>query len=73
MAAMEDCFPPCDSITVPVPEGFNEDFFNSVVDKLLDIERGKSSALNLFYLEMMALDFLTRVPRMVCEMSRNMF
>jgi len=62
-----------DSITVPVAEGVNEDFVNSILDKLLDIERGKSSALNFLYLEIEALDFLRRVPKMVCEMTRNMF
>ncbi|KAM4602839.1 UDP-glucuronosyltransferase 1A5-like [Polymixia lowei] len=62
-----------DSITVPVTDGFDEEFVTSILKKLLDIERGKSSVLNFFSMQLEAFDFLSKVPKMQSEMARNMF
>lgn len=39
------------AITVPVTEAFNRDFINSIVEKVIDIERGESSVLSFARLQ----------------------
>ncbi|XP_062406032.1 UDP-glucuronosyltransferase 1-2-like [Sardina pilchardus] len=62
-----------DSITVSVTEGFDEEFVKPILQKLFDIERGKSSALNFFGLQMEAMYFIPKSVDHVCLMATAMF
>uniref|UniRef100_A0A673WRK1 Uncharacterized protein n=1 Tax=Salmo trutta TaxID=8032 RepID=A0A673WRK1_SALTR len=59
------------SITVHVTDGVDEGFVKPILNKVLDIERGKSSALNFFSLQVEALSFMSKVPKMMAEMVTN--
>ncbi|XP_038826550.1 UDP-glucuronosyltransferase 2B31-like [Salvelinus namaycush] len=60
------------SITVHVTDGVDEGFVKPILNKVLDIERGKSSALNFFSLQVEAFSFMSKVPKMMAEMVTNM-
>ncbi|XP_042563195.1 UDP-glucuronosyltransferase 2B1-like [Clupea harengus] len=62
-----------DSITVPVAEGFDEEFIKSILRKLFDIERGKSSAINFISLQLQVLEFVPKSVDQVCQMATAMF
>ncbi|KAL2088266.1 hypothetical protein ACEWY4_015165 [Coilia grayii] len=61
------------SITVTVSNGFDEEFIKPILQKLFDIERGKSSAMNFISLQLQVLKFMPKTVEHVCEMVKAMF
>ncbi|XP_038557937.1 UDP-glucuronosyltransferase 2A1-like [Micropterus salmoides] len=61
------------AITVPVTEAFNRDFINSIVEKVIDIERGESSVLSFARLQVEMFIAMFNMHRITCKMAANMF
>ncbi|XP_053171992.1 UDP-glucuronosyltransferase 2A2-like [Scomber japonicus] len=60
------------TITVPVSEAFNHDFINPILKKIIDIERGESSALNFASLQLEMFTAMFNMHRIICKMATNM-
>ncbi|XP_053277928.1 UDP-glucuronosyltransferase 2C1-like [Pleuronectes platessa] len=61
------------TITVSVSETFNHDFINPIVKKIIDIERGESSALTFASLQVEMFTAMFNMHRITCQMATVMF
>ncbi|KAG5269661.1 hypothetical protein AALO_G00204520 [Alosa alosa] len=61
------------AITVPVSEGFDEDFVNPVIKRLIEAQRSNSSMLNFMGLHAEMFNTMVKAHRITCEMATNIF
>ncbi|XP_060924855.1 UDP-glucuronosyltransferase 2C1-like isoform X2 [Limanda limanda] len=59
--------------TLSVTETFNHDFINPIVKKIIDIERGESSALTFASLQVEMFTAMFNMHRITCQMATVMF
>ncbi|XP_063044178.1 UDP-glucuronosyltransferase 2C1-like [Engraulis encrasicolus] len=61
------------SLTVTVSEAIDEEFLKPIFKKLIDIERGKSSAMAFISLQLELLDVMPKAVEHQCEIAEAMF
>ncbi|KAM4602835.1 UDP-glucuronosyltransferase 2A1-like isoform 2-T2 [Polymixia lowei] len=61
-----------DSITVPVAEGTDEEFLNTILKNLIDIDRGKASVITFINSQVGLTTAMYEFHRRTCLFSRNM-
>ncbi|XP_041849698.1 UDP-glucuronosyltransferase 2A1-like [Melanotaenia boesemani] len=61
------------AITIPVATGFNHDFINPILKKLIAIERGKSPLMSFVSLQIEMFNVMFDVHGMMCKMATTMF
>ncbi|XP_070688386.1 UDP glucuronosyltransferase 5 family, polypeptide C1 [Pempheris klunzingeri] len=61
------------TITVSVREAFNHDFINPILKKIIEIERGESSALSFASLQLEMFTAMFNMHRIMCKMATIMF
>ncbi|XP_035483376.2 UDP-glucuronosyltransferase 2B13-like [Scophthalmus maximus] len=61
------------AITVSVTEAFNHDFINPILAKIIDIERGESSAVSFASLQLEMFTAMFNMHRIICKMATIMF
>lgn len=61
------------AITVPVSEGFNEDFVHPIINRLIEAQRSNSSLLNFIGLHAEMFSAMVRAHQITCEMATNIF
>ncbi|XP_022597517.1 UDP-glucuronosyltransferase 2C1-like [Seriola dumerili] len=70
---IKDDSPHYKTITVPVTEAFNHDFINPILKKIIDIERGESSAMSFASLQVEMFTAMFNMHRIMCKMATIMF
>ncbi|XP_039652131.1 UDP-glucuronosyltransferase 2B4-like [Perca fluviatilis] len=70
---IQDNSPHYRTITVPVTEAFNHDFINSIIKKIIDIERGESSVWSFASLQAEMFTAMFNMHRIMCKLATNMF
>ncbi|KAI1889519.1 hypothetical protein AGOR_G00163710 [Albula goreensis] len=60
------------SITVPATKGFDEEFVKEGLKVLIDLERGKSSMLNFFKMQLKIFSKMSEAHAMMVEAATNM-
>uniref|UniRef100_A0A668AI52 UDP-glucuronosyltransferase n=1 Tax=Myripristis murdjan TaxID=586833 RepID=A0A668AI52_9TELE len=70
---IKESSPHYDSITIPVTEGFDPEFVNPILRKMIDIERGDSSLINFASLQVEMFSAMLNIHRMVNKMATDMF
>ncbi|XP_071344753.1 UDP-glucuronosyltransferase 2B17-like [Trachinotus anak] len=70
---IKDDSPHYKTITVPVTEAFNRDFINLILKKIIDIERGESSAMSFASLQVEMFTAMSNIHRIMCKMATIMF
>ncbi|XP_063044175.1 UDP-glucuronosyltransferase 2A2-like [Engraulis encrasicolus] len=61
------------SITVTVSKGFDEELIKPILQKVFDIQRGKSSIMAFISLQLQLLKFMPKGVEHVCEIAEAMF
>ncbi|CAL9702001.1 unnamed protein product [Knipowitschia caucasica] len=61
------------TVTVPVKEGFNHEFINPILDKIIALERGGGSFMTFAYLQLEMFTAMYDIHGLICNMARSMF
>ncbi|KAF7648561.1 hypothetical protein LDENG_00154870 [Lucifuga dentata] len=61
------------TITVQVTEGFDVDFVNPILKKLIALERGENSVMTFASLQLEMFTTMFNIHRLVCQMATNIF
>uniref|UniRef100_A0A665X2R8 UDP-glucuronosyltransferase n=1 Tax=Echeneis naucrates TaxID=173247 RepID=A0A665X2R8_ECHNA len=69
---IKDDLPHYKTITVPVAEAFDRDFINPILKKIIDIERGESSAMSFVSLQVEMFAAMFNIHRMMSKMAAVM-
>ncbi|XP_041795995.1 UDP-glucuronosyltransferase 2B17-like [Chelmon rostratus] len=70
---IQDDSPHYKTITVPVAEAFNQDFVKVILERIIAIERGESTALSFASLQVEMFTAMYNVHRIMCRMATIMF